>query len=335
MAQWNREEWLSQVDEPVIDPGRVIIDPHHHLWRIDPPYLLADLRRDTEAGHNVVASVFIECGAEYRTGGPEQMRYVGETEFVLEEVRKSEANLGARIAAIVGAANLLQGASVEEVLQAHIEAGQGYFRGIRHAAAWDPSDEIRLSHHNPPPHMYLDRTFREGFAKLAPLGLTFEAWLFHPQIPELTDLARAFPDTPIVLNHFGGPLGIGPYADRKAEVFHDWLRDVSELAGCPNVFAKLGGIAMPINGYDWHEADRPATAGEFIVSQAHYYRAAIDLFGPERCMFESNFPVDRQSISYKVLWNAFKRLARPFTETEKDHLFRGTAARFYRIDTDL
>ena len=326
----NEGKWL----EPILDPDRAIVDPHHHLWppRPDAPYLLDDLDADTGSGHRVVATVFIECMASFRTEGPEHLKCVGETEFVAAIAAQSRRRPGLPVAAIVGAADLRRGAGVDEVLAAHFDAGQGLFRGIRHAAAWDPSPDIRRSHHNPPPQLYLDAAFREGFARLAPAGLSFDAWLFHPQIPDLTDLARAFPDTNIVLDHFGGPLGIGPYADARAEVFRTWRRDIVPLAACPNVFIKLGGMAMPINGYGWHKPPGALPSSEaFVEAQGDYYRAAIDLFGPQRAMFESNFPVDRVSLSYRTLWNAFKRIAAPFGEAEKDALFRATAAHFYRL----
>ena len=318
--------------EPILEPDRIIVDPHHHLWPGDerPAYLLDDLREDTGSGHRVEATVFIECLTGYREKGPEHLRCVGETDFVRAVADSSDDGKGARIAAIVGAADL-RGDKVEDVLAGHISAGKGLFRGIRHAASWDPSDAIRVSHHKPPPHLYLDAQFREGFARLAPLGLSFDAWLYHPQIPEVTDLARAFPETAIVLDHFGGPLGIGPYADKRAEVFANWRRDIAPLAALPNVFAKLGGMAMPINGYGWHKQPTPPSSEAFVDAQGDYYRTAIDLFTPARCMFESNFPVDKPSLSYRTLWNAFKRLAAPFSEAEKDQMFRETASRFYRI----
>jgi len=319
--------------EAILEPDRVIVDPHHHLWPGGDrdAYLLDDLRADTGSGHRVEATVFIECLTGYRPDGPEHLKCVGETEYVRPIAEASAEGGGSRVAAIVGAADLRRGAAAEKVLLAHLEAGGGLFRGIRHAAAWDPSDAIRVSHHNPPPHLYLDAEFHEGFAKLAPLGLSFDAWLYHPQIPELTALARAFPETPIVLDHFGGPLGIGPYADRAAERFANWRHDFARLAACPNVVAKLGGMAMPINGYGWHKGPTPPSSHEFVEAQGDYYRAAIDLFSPARCMFESNFPVDKVSLSYRTLWNAFKLIAAPFTEAERDAMFRGTAAAFYRL----
>jgi predicted TIM-barrel fold metal-dependent hydrolase len=177
----------------------------------------------------------------------------------------------------------------------------------------------------------MDEKFRRGFAHLAPLGLSFEAWLYHPQIPELTSLARAFPETPIVLDHFGGPLGIGPYEGHQDEVFETWRRDIDELATCPNVVAKLGGLNMPLNGFGWHKREQLPGSDELRKATERYYLHTIDKFGPERCMFESNFPVDKVSCSYAVLWNEFKKMTADFRDEEKDAMFHDTAARVYRV----
>ena len=328
-------------DEEVIDPARPIIDPHHHLWqRAGHRYLLDELLADIGASdaqgarHNVRATVHVECASMYRAGGAPALQPVGETEFVQGIAAMSASGgFGAtRVAAgIVGFADLCLGTAVREVLEAHIDAARQRFRGIRHAAGWHASDAIRNSHSNPNEALLRDKTFREGFAQLAPLGLSFDAWLFHPQLPELTDLARAFPDTVIVLNHFGGPLGIGPYAGQADAVFADWKRDIDALSSCPNVVAKLGGLAMPINGFGWHKRERPPGSQELAETTARYYLHTIERFGPQRCMFESNFPVDKVSCSYRVLWNSFKRLSAGFSDSEKDALFHDTAARTYRL----
>jgi predicted TIM-barrel fold metal-dependent hydrolase len=236
-----------------------------------------------------------------------------------------------RVAAgIVSFADLTLGDRVGAVLDAHV-AASSRFRGIRHAAGWDASEAVRNSHTNPPPGLYLDSGFRRGFAELAKRGLSFDAWLYHPQIPELTDLAKAFSDTTIVLDHFGGPLGIGPYAGKRAEIFRSWKTAIATLAGCRNVVAKLGGLVMPLNGFGFHKRDVPATSAELADATREWYLHAIDSFGPARCMFESNFPVDRVSASYAVLWNSFKRIAAAFSEAEKSALFHDTATRVYRL----
>jgi L-fuconolactonase len=323
--------WLDQVKEEALDPRLPIVDPHHHLW--DYPasrYLAEELLADTGSGHKIVATVFVECGSKYRTSGPDAFKPVGETEFV-EAIAMANTHSTRVAAGIVGHADLLLGARVREVLEAHIEASPTRFRGIRHAAGWHASDEIRNSHSNPPQGILLDKTFREGFAQLEPLNLSFDAWLYHPQIPELTDLARAFPETAIVFDHFGGPLGVGPYAGKGDDVFDEWRKSVDALAQCPNVVAKLGGLNMAINGFNWHKRERPPTSQELVASTQRYYLHAIERFGVSRCMFESNFPVDKLSCSYAVVWNAFKSMTADFTVADKAALFHDTAARTYRL----
>jgi L-fuconolactonase len=331
--------WLDQVQEAALEPDLPIIDPHHHLW--DYPkvengrYLLDELLADINTGHNVVATVFVECGSMFRADGPEALRPVGETEFVqgIAAMSASGAYGKTRVAAgIVGFADLLLGSRVREVMDAHIAASPNRFRGIRHAVSWHESSDIRNAHSKPPQGLLLHKTFREGFAQLAPLGLSFDAWLFHTQIDELTDLARAFPDTTIVFDHFGGPLGIGPYTGKADEVFKTWCKSVNELARCPNVVAKLGGINMTLNGFAWNKREKPPTSQQLADATQRYYLHAIEQFGPARCMFESNFPMDKLSCSYAVLWNSFKRIAANVSATEKSALFHDTAARVYRIN---
>jgi len=330
----DRDQWLAQVREDIAEPDLAICDPHHHLW--DHPgrrYLLDELLADT-AGHNVVATVFVECMSMYRADGPEEFRPVGETEFVNGVAAMSASGRygPARVAAgIVSYADLTLGERVGPVLDAHIAASPR-FRGIRHAAGWDASPDVRNSHTNPPPGLFGAAAFRRGFRELGRRDLSFDAWLYHPQLREVTALARAFPDTAIVLDHFGGPLGIGPYAGRRAEVFAQWKEAIREVAGCPNVVAKLGGLVMPINGFGFHRADRPATSAELVGATRDWYLHAIDCFGPGRAMFESNFPVDKASRAYHVLWNAFKSLTRGFSAANRAALFHDTAARVYRID---
>ena len=330
-----RNEWLNQLSEDIIDPDRPICDPHHHLWdHPDSRYLLDELLLDTQSGHNIVSTVFVECASMYRTEGPTAMKLVGETEFVNRiAARSASGGYGATraCAGIVSFADLNLGRAVGAVLDAH-ETASSRFRGIRHAAGWDPSEAIRDSHSNPFEGMLGDRVFREGFAELEKRDLSFDAWLYHHQIPELTDLARAFPNTSIVLDHFGGPLGIGPYAGKREEILIKWRSDLAELAQCENVSVKLGGLVMPVNGFGFHRRAQPPSSDEIVEATGRYYRHAIDCFGPERCMFESNFPVDKQSCSYAVLWNAFKKLVADGSDSDQSTLFHDTATRVYRLD---
>jgi L-fuconolactonase len=313
--------------EETLDPDQLICDPHHHLWRHPGNrYMVEELRADTDTGHRVVRAVFVECMSGYRTDGPEAFRPVGETDFVVA------AEPSGFIAGIVGFADL-RAPEIDDVLAAHVEAGAGRFRGIRHASAWDPSPDIRPSHTRPPPGLLADAAFRSGFAALGRAGLSFDAWLYHPQLPELTDLARAHPDVPIILDHLGGPLGIGPYRGRRDETMAVWRSAMRDLAGCPNVMVKLGGIGMPIFGMKWHHQPGGATSEELAAAWGAEIRWCIEQFGVDRCMFESNFPVDKASCRYAVLWNAFKRIAGHSSPTERAALFYGTATSAYRLDS--
>ena len=337
----NQQEWLDQVTEEIVDQDLEIIDPHHHLWpgtprtdgvSADNRYLLEDLWNDTQSGHNLVKTVFVECGQGYFESGSEAMKPIGETRFVVEVAEEAKQDVSkAQIEGIVGHADMMLGESAREVLEAHLEEGKGRFKGIRHGASWDESDEIRNSHSNPIQSIYLDDEFQKGIEQLDALNLTLDAWNYHKQIKELTELAKCFPNLKIVQNHFGGPLGIGPYAGRREEVFSVWQESIAELAERDNVVIKIGGLAMPINGWGWHKRELPANSDEFIESHGRYYLHAIKCFGVERCMFESNFPVDKRSISYPVLWNGFKKIVEDFSTEEKEYLFYKTAAEFYSL----
>ena len=342
MARYDRSAedhlaWIAQVVEEPLEPELPICDPHHHLW-LDQghtgwPYTLADLHADTEAeangiSHNIVRTVFLECHAQYRTDGPEHLRPVGETEFVIELAEESTASGQAEIAAIVGHADLALGDAVEEVLAAHDEAGRGRFRGIRYGTAQD--DHPPLS--RPDALTMDDPTYLAGVRTVGAMGFTYDAMVYHPQLPELAEVARSCPDTPMVVNHLGLFLGTGPYKDKREESFVFWRQAMSELATCPNTFLKVGGIGMPMMGIRWDKRDTPATSEELDDAWGDHIRFVIDEFGPERCMFESNFPVDKRGAGYIVLWNAFKRIAAEYSPNEKRDLFHNTAARAYRLE---
>ncbi|QQS14919.1 MAG: amidohydrolase family protein [Rhodospirillales bacterium] len=329
------DAWVARRVETALEPELPIVDPHHHLWeRSNHRYLLPDLLADTGGGHDIRATVFVEAMAMYRADGPPERRSLGETEFINGVAAMAASGVyGATraCAGIVGFADLSLGDRVAEILEAHVRVGGDRFRGIRHAAGWDASDDIRNSHTNPPKGLLGDATFRAGFARLAPLNLSFDAWLYHPQIPELTALARAFPETSIILDHLGGPLGIGPYAGKGEETFKTWKTSIMELAKCPNVTVKLGGLGMRIGVFDFQKRAEPASSEELAAGWKPWMDACIEAFGADRCMFESNFPVDKITCNYTVQWNAFKRLAAGASTAEKTALFSGTASRVYRL----
>jgi L-fuconolactonase len=331
-----RPEWLARREEEILEPDLPIVDPHHHL--VDRAntgrYLLYDLLADTRSGHNITATVYLEWLSMYRADGPAERRPVGEVEFANGVGAMAASGTYGRTrvcAGIVGYADLALGARVEPVLEAMIMAGGGRFRGIRFISASHPDEAARGSSVNRPAGLLMDSKVREGFARLAPFGLSFDAWMYHTQLGELVDLARAFPATPIVLDHVGGPIGLGPYAGRRDEVFAEWKRSIGELARCPNVHIKLGGLGMRLFGFDVHEKELPPSSEQLAALWRPYIETCIAAFGARRAMFESNFPVDKGSGSYQVFWNAFKRIAAGSSADEKAALFSGTASRFYRL----
>jgi L-fuconolactonase len=326
--------WLALRQEPILEPELPIIDPHHHLWDRGSRYLLDEFLRDVGSGHNIRATVYLQCDSMYRADGDLKLAPIGETEFANGVAAMSASGLygPTRVCAgIVGFADLLLGGRVDQVLEAHMQAAVSRFRGVRHCSVWDADHTVKTTPMDFPKGLLLDAKFREGFARLSRLGLSFDAWLYHPQIPELADLAHNFPQTPIILDHIGAPLAIGDYAGKRDEVFAVWRRNIRELADCANAFVKLGGMGMHVFGFDFDEGAAPPSSEELARAWRPYVEVCVEAFGVERCMFESNFPVDKRSGSYAVLWNAFKRLAGGCSADEKSALFQGTAARVYRL----
>ena len=330
----NLARWHEQHQEAPLDPAREITDPHHHLWpeRLGSTYELPQLWSDTQAGHNVTKTVFIECGSGYDRASPEPMAPVAETHYVealAQEAAQSPEK--AQIAGIVAHANLrLPPETLAQVLDAHATASPR-FRGIRHAGAWDEERERIMFAGQPVPHLYLDPDFRRGVQALGARGLTYDTWHFHPQNAEFLQLARACPETTIVLDHFGTPMGTVRFTGKRDDRFAEWQDEMEAIAECPNVIAKLGGLAMPVNGFGWDGRDMPPSSDELLDAQGKYYRHMLAVFGPERCMFESNFPVDKLSVSYVTYWNAMKKLAADLPEPAQQALFSGTANRVYRL----
>ena len=331
-----RPEWLASRQEEILEPELPIVDPHHHL--VDRTntgrYLLPELLADTGSGHNIIATVYLEWLSMYRADGPVAMRPVGEVEFAngVAAIAASETYGKTQVCAgVVAYTDLMLGAQVEAVLEAMILAGGGRFRGIRYISASHPDEAARGSSVNRPAGLLLNGKVREGFARLHPLGLSFDAWMYFTQLGELVELARAFPETPIVLDHVGGPIGIGPYAGKRDEVFAEWKRSIADLARCPNVHVKLGGLGMRLFGFDVHTGELPPSSEQLATLWRPYIETCIEAFGPERAMFESNFPVDKGSGSYHAFWNAFKRIAAACSAAEKTALFSGTASKFYRL----
>ena len=344
--------------EDIIEPDLPIVDPHHHLWDLRsilaalpkprhpfieaiagaPYYDFDALYADTHSGHNIVATVYMECGAYYDGSRGEALKVVGEVEAVNGVAARGASGLYGDYrpcAGIVGHVDLTLGSKVMPVVEALIAAGNGRFRGIRHSAAWDADPEVLGPAFHAPEGLLSSAAFREGMNAYAGLGLTLDAWVLEPQIPEVISLAKEFPDQTIVLDHCGTPLNIGKYRGTLSENFDRWRGSITELSQCPNVAIKLGGLAMPFCGMP---DEGPAT-GVGSVDLAELWRPyiehCIEAFGPERAMFESNYPVDRWGAGYPEIWNAFKRITSHASASEKAALFAGTAARIYGIEDAL
>jgi predicted TIM-barrel fold metal-dependent hydrolase len=327
-----RPEWLALVQEDPIEPELPIIDPHHHLWhqRVSGRYMPEQLHEDLAAGHNIVATVFLQCGWMHRTTGPEAARPAGETEAVNAAAILSATGAygpARACAGIVGYADL-RSPALDETLDAHVAAASHRFRGIRQVAASDPNI-LPTSAVPPPAGLMLDPAFTTGVKRLGERGFTFDSWAYHTQLADLLAVVQQAPETRIVINHVGGPLHAGPY--RRDECFTAWKAGMAALAACPNTTVKLGGLGMPLNGFDYHKNPLPPTSAQVAADWKPYIDTCIELFGPARSMFESNFPVDKGMVGYTVLWNAFKHLAAGASATEKAALFHDTAASFYRL----
>ncbi len=330
-----REDWLAQrVEDPLL-PGLPIVDPHHHLWdREGERYLLDDLLRDAGSGHDIRATVFVQCGAMYRPDGPEALRPLGETEFVNGAGAMAASGWYGptrACAGIIGFADLPLGDRVAPVLDAHIAAAGARFRGVRNRTAWHPSPTVRSNLLTPPPGPLEAPRFIEGARHLARRGLVLDVWAYQTQLPLVAAVAQALPELTLVVNHCGGPLGVGPYAGRRAEGFAAWRGEVLALAALPNTVMKLGGLAMEVGGHAFQRRDLPPASTELERAWRPVIHTLIEAFGARRCMFESNFPVDKGMCGYGVLWNAFKRLAAGAGGEERTALFAGTATRVYRL----
>jgi L-fuconolactonase len=341
--------------EPILEPDLPIIDPHHHLWdwpeavfagwalpahgfetviRRAARYLLPQFLADLNTGHNIRATVFVQCGAMYRADGPEAFKPVGETEFVNGVAAMCASGIYGPVracAGIVGHADLTAGAVISDVLEAHLTAGGDRFRGIRHSASYDADSNVLGPLVRVGPGLFMGGSFREGYAQLGKYNLSFDAWLLEPQLGELIDLVRAFPNTPVILDHVGTPLGVASYQGKREERFPVWRDNIRELAALPNVTVKLGGLAMAFCNFPSFLKTPAASSAQLANEWKPYIETCIEYFGVNRCMFESNFPVDMGSCTYPVLWNAFKVLAKNYSADEKTALFSGTAARVYRL----
>ena len=331
-----RTDWLARHTEEILEPDLPIVDPHHHLW--DRPgyrYLFSELLADIDSGHKIEATLFEQANSMYRAHGPDEQKSLGETEFVSGVAAMSDSGRYGPtrcIAGIVGYVDLRLGARAKGLLEKHIAVSDGRLRGIRNGSTWSDDPVLKVFGGAAGPGLYLDENFREGFAALAPLNLAFDAWMFQTQLDDVIDLAGAFPQTRIVLNHVGGPVAIGPYAGKREEAFAAWRAKIQKIASFPNTYVKLGGLGMKMIGFDFFEKPDPPTSQDLEKAWRPYIETCIAAFGPQRAMFESNFPVDKGSCSYQVLWNTFKRIATGHSHDEKLALFGGAARKAYRLE---
>jgi predicted TIM-barrel fold metal-dependent hydrolase len=336
-SQWPvRAEWLARRTEEILEPDLPIVDPHHHLWvRPNYSYLFPDLLADVGSGHKIHATMFEQAASMYRDDGPEELKSLGETQFVCGVAAMSASGkFGPTrcIAGMVGYVDLRLGARAKGLIERHIAISDGRIRGVRNSSTWSDDPTLKPFASNAPQGLLLDKSFREGFAALVGFDLTFDAWMFQTQLGDVIDLARAFPQARIVLNHVGGPLAVGPYAGKREEAFKVWRDKIKEIAGFPNTYVKLGGLGMKMPGFDFVERPEPPSSQDLANAWRPYVETCIAAFGPQRAMFESNFPVDKGSCSYQVLWNAFKRIAAGYSADEKTALFSGAAKKAYRLD---
>lgn len=339
------DDWLGLVREEALEPDLLICDPHHHLWdypdsmpenevpvftRSKRHYLLPELMSDLSSGHNIVSTVFVECNSMYRKG-KDVLKHVGETEFVngiAAQAASGQYGNTDVAAGIVGFADLRLGSAIGAVLDAHVFASDR-FRGVRFISTFDKAgfvaSRVKVT------ALLSDEKFRKGFAELSKRNLNFDAWLYHNQLADLIDLARSFPDTTIILDHIGGPIGVGPYAARRQEVIDEWKQGIADLAACPNAFIKLGGLGMAMMGFGWSQDAQPPDSQELAKAMDPFFTWCIEKFEVNRCMFESNSPVDREAYSYVVYWNACKRFSKGYSETERAALFHDTAVAVYSL----
>ncbi|RKE34704.1 putative TIM-barrel fold metal-dependent hydrolase [Paraburkholderia sp. BL23I1N1] len=330
-----RPDWLALHDEPVLEAHWPIVDAHHHLWdRQSGRYLAHEFVDDVNSGHRVVSTVYVQCRSMLRADGPVEMRPVGEVEFANGVAAMSESGVYGQTRcceAIVGGADLTLGSEVAPVLETMLQVSGGRLRGIRNPLAWHESAAVSSSPVTPPRDLMQNVKFRAGVATLAGYGLSLDVWVYHTQLDAVYELARGVPDVMVVINHFGGPVGVGPHAGRRADVLGEWRNSLQRLARLPNTLMKLGGAGMSVFGYEFASAELPPSSQQLADAWRPYFEVCVDLFGADRCMFESNFPVDKGMFSYRVLWNAFKRLADGASQSERQSLLCGTASRTYRL----
>lgn len=294
------------------------------------PYLTQDYVADLADVAEVVGLVHVEAGwvVKEPTGPVDETRWVDGLAPV--------GNVG--MLGIVANADLTLGERVEDVLVAHLEASTRV-RGIRDLLAWHPSREIMNTTDDPERSRQAD--FRRGFEMFSKYGLNFETSIFSTQLTEMVELARTFPEQPILVCHMatpvavGGPIGeVGRTADERARIRGEWAEGIARLAECANVWMKLSGLLMPICGFGFERRSARPSVDELVATVGPFIDHVIDAFGPERCMFGSNFPVDKPSAPLPTLLQAYRLIVEGLPDEAQNRLFVGTAQEFYRLAPD-
>ena len=329
----DRLEWINKGQEPPVDSEQRIIDPHHHLWeRGGSRYRAEELSEDTSRGHTVTDTVFVECLANYRKEAQKELRSIGETEFVVDESVRSKELKGCNISGIVAFVDLSLGHKISDLLEAHQEVSGEMLKGIRHATAWSSDPDISISHSKPSEGLMTNKAFLDGIRSLGTRNLSFDAWMYFDQLHELHDLAKEAPNTRIIINHLGAPLNLGKWKKKQDNVQAIWKSELQKLAKLENVYLKIGGIGMEnYFGTNWVSRTHPPSSDEVVTVWNERILWCIETFGTEKCMFESNYPVDRQTLPYSVIRNTFQKIVQTFTESEKDDLFWVTARSVYGV----
>ena len=334
-----RQEWLNQLIEDPILPNIPIIDPHHHLWDVGfGRYYIEELLEDiNSSGHNILSTVYIMSSSNtkiYSKDGLEEFKPLTEIEFATSEGKRADLIPNNRVkvnASIVGSVDLTYGNKLQPVLEKAVNISEGRLKGIRMLLASHTDPRISSGAVKSDLGLMLHPNFIDGAKCVQDANLSLDFWIYHTQLNEMEKIARALPDLTIILNHIGGPIHIGEYEGKQAATHREWRSAMMRLSRIPNINVKLGGLGMAVNGAKFHNSKFPPNSVQLSDIWKPWIYETIDMFGFDRCMFESNFPVDKGSCSYGALWNAFKIIAKDMSDDEINKLFSKNAAKIYKI----
>lgn len=307
------------------------IDPHHHLWdRGGERYLVDEFSVDLAVVGSPEGTVYVECLNSYRESGSKHLRSLGEAQFFVDLIRDPDSALRNIVTGFVGNGDLALGHDLADVLDGYADIAGESFRGVRYCVAWDKDERIHTAFET---HrgMLLQSNLGDSVAYLRHRGLSLDLWVYFTQLDEVKHFLAKNPGVEVVLNHCGGPIGVGRFAGKREEVFCSWRKGLADVAAHEEVCIKFGGLGMALAGFGWHKRDKWPVISDYVQAWRPYFDVCLELFGPERIMFESNFPVDRKGCDYGSLWSAFLGLADNLSDSERDALFFSTARRVYRL----